>query len=52
MKKVLFLIFASLLVLGACGQDEDKNKEDDAKKVEVKKTKENKKDKQLSLIHI
>ena len=23
MKKVLFLIFASLLVLGACGQDED-----------------------------
>ena len=46
MKKVLFLIFASLLVLGACWQDEDKNKEDDAKKVEVKKTKENKKDKQ------
>ncbi|EHR80362.1 hypothetical protein [Staphylococcus epidermidis] len=29
MKKVLFLIFASLLVLGACGQDEDKSNKDE-----------------------
>ena len=31
MKKVLFLIFASLLVLGACGQDEDKSNKDENK---------------------
>ena len=31
MKKVLFLIFASLLVLGACGQDEDNPNKDDNK---------------------
>lgn len=39
MKKVLFLIFASLLVLGACGQDEDKSNKDDNKKSESKSDK-------------
>lgn len=39
MKKVLFLIFASLLVLGACGQDEDKPNKDDNKKSESKSDK-------------
>lgn len=28
MKKVLFLIFASLLVLGACGNNDSEKKED------------------------
>ncbi|MCG2297963.1 hypothetical protein K4U03_00120 [Staphylococcus epidermidis] len=56
MKKVLFLIFASLLVLGACGQKEEKKEKDnktettkkDEKKETQKKTenkKENKEDK-------
>ena len=56
MKKVLFLIFASLLVLGACGQEEEKkekdNKTETTKKSEKKETqkktddkKENKEDK-------
>lgn len=49
MKKVLVLILSCLLVLGACGQDEDKNKEDDAKKVEVKKKEENKKINKVNL---
>ncbi|MDU7809573.1 MAG: hypothetical protein E7J60_05800 [Staphylococcus epidermidis] len=39
MKKVLFLIFASLLVLGACGQNADKTNEDDNKKYESKSDK-------------
>lgn len=39
MKKVLFLIFASLLVLGACGQDEDKSNKEDNKKSESKSNK-------------
>ncbi|EHS00321.1 hypothetical protein [Staphylococcus epidermidis] len=39
MKKVLFLIFASLLVLGACGQNEDKSNKDDNKKSESKSDK-------------
>lgn len=48
MKKVLFLIFASLLVLGACGQYEDKPNKDDNKKSESKsdkKSNDSKKDK-------
>jgi len=50
MKKVLFLIFASLLVLGACGQDEDNSNKDDNKKSESKSDKKSndpKKDKKL-----
>lgn len=39
MKKVLFLIFASLLVLGACGQDGDKSNKDENKKSETKSDK-------------
>lgn len=39
MKKVLFLIFASLLVLGACGQNADKSNKDDNKKSESKSDK-------------
>lgn len=39
MKKVLFLIFASLLVLGACGQDGDNSNKDDNKKSESKSDK-------------
>ena len=39
MKKFLFLIFASLLVLGACGQDEDNSNKDDNKKSESKSDK-------------
>lgn len=31
MKKLLFLLFASLLVLGACGQKEESSSKDDAK---------------------
>ncbi|NCA41832.1 lipoprotein, partial [Streptococcus equi] len=38
MKKVLFLIFASLLVLGACGQDGDKSNKTDNKQSEHKKS--------------
>lgn len=48
MKKVLFLIFASLFVLGACGQDSDKSNKDDNNKSEsksVKKSNDPKKDK-------
>ena len=51
MKKLLFLLFASLLVLGACGQKEENSSKDDAKESkevnkEVKKEdkKENKKE--------
>ena len=51
MKKLLFLLFASLLVLGACGQKEESSSKDDAKESkevnkEVKKEdkKENKKE--------
>ncbi|ARM68471.1 hypothetical protein [Staphylococcus haemolyticus] len=50
MKKFLFLIFASLLVLGACGQDEDNSNKDDNKKSESKSDKKSndpKKDKKL-----
>lgn len=39
MKKVLFLIFASLLVLGACGQDSDKSNKDGNNKSESKSDK-------------
>ena len=39
MKKVLFLIFASLLVLGACGQNGDNSNKDDNKKSESKSDK-------------
>lgn len=39
MKKVLFLIFASLLVLSACGQDGDKSNKDEDKKSEAKSDK-------------
>lgn len=39
MKKVLFLIFASLLVLGACGQNKDNSNKDDDKKSESKSDK-------------
>lgn len=39
MKKVLFLIFSSLLVLGACGQDADKTNKDDNNKSESKSDK-------------
>ena len=31
MKKLVFLLFASLLVLGACGQKEESTSKDDAK---------------------
>lgn len=50
MKKVLFLIFASLLVLGACGQEDDAKKDND-KKSESKseqKSNDSKKDKKDS----
>lgn len=50
MKKFLFLVFASLLVLGACGQDEDNLNKDDNKKLESKSDKKSndpKKDKKL-----
>lgn len=50
MKKFLFLIFASLLVLGACGQNEDNSNKDDNKKSESKSDKKSndpKKDKKL-----
>lgn len=40
MKKILFLLFASLLVLGACGQKEEStSKEETTKKTERKDTK-------------
>ena len=40
MKKLLFLLFASLLVLGACGQKEEStSKEETTKKTERKETK-------------
>lgn len=40
MKKLLFLLFASLLVLGACGQKEESSSKDDStKKSESKDTK-------------
>ena len=41
MKKLLFLLFASLLVLGACGQKEESSSKDETKdaKKEVKKEK-------------
>ncbi|MBE7332055.1 ABC transporter B family protein [Staphylococcus haemolyticus] len=39
MKKVLYLIFASLLVLGACGQDEGNSNKDDNKKSQTKSNK-------------
>ncbi|MCG1347434.1 hypothetical protein K4R21_02420 [Staphylococcus epidermidis] len=39
MKKILFLIFASLLVLGACGQNGDNSNKDDNKKSESKSDK-------------
>lgn len=44
MKKVLFLIFASLLVLGACGNNDSEKKEDN-KTSEHKKSNDPKKDK-------
>ncbi|MFM0831511.1 hypothetical protein Q1J33_09310 [Staphylococcus epidermidis] len=44
MKKVLFLIFASLLVLGACGNNDSEKKEDN-KSSEHKKSNDPKKDK-------
>ncbi|WP_053038557.1 hypothetical protein [Staphylococcus haemolyticus] len=50
MKKFLFFIFASLLVLGACGQDEDNSNKDDNKKSESKSDKKSndpKKDKKV-----
>ncbi|WP_426800835.1 hypothetical protein [Staphylococcus capitis] len=46
MKKVLFLIFASLLVLGACGYNDSEKKEDN-KTSEHKKSNDPKKDKKL-----
>ncbi|MBF2336210.1 hypothetical protein H3919_05640 [Staphylococcus epidermidis] len=46
MKKVLFLIFASLLVLGACGNNVSEKKEDN-KTSEHKKSNDPKKDKKL-----
>lgn len=46
MKKVLFLIFASLLVLGACGNNDSEKKEDN-KTSELKKSNDPKKDKKL-----
>ncbi|MFI8612261.1 hypothetical protein [Staphylococcus capitis] len=46
MKKVWFLIFASLLVLGACG-DNDSEKKEDNKSSEYKKSNDPKKDKKL-----
>lgn len=46
MKKVLFLIFASLLVLGACGNNDSEKKEDN-KTSEHKKSNDSKKDKKL-----
>ncbi|WHI69906.1 hypothetical protein PYH55_10930 [Staphylococcus epidermidis] len=46
MKKVLFLIFASLLVLGACGNNDSEKKEDN-KTSEHKKSNNPKKDKKL-----
>ena len=50
MKKFLVLLFSSLLVLGACGQDEDNLNKDDNKKSESKSDKKSndpKKDKKL-----
>ena len=47
MKKLLFLLFASLLVLGACGQKEESSSKDDAKeskKVNKEVKKEDKKE--------
>ena len=46
MKKVLFLIIASLLVLGACGNNDSQKKEDN-KTSEHKKSNDPKKDKKL-----
>lgn len=46
MKKVLFLIFSSLLVLGACGNNDSEKKEDN-KSSEHKKSNDPKKDKKL-----
>ena len=46
MKKVLFLIFASLLELGACGNNDSEKKEDN-KTSEHKKSNDPKKDKKL-----
>ncbi|MGK8285249.1 hypothetical protein [Staphylococcus epidermidis] len=48
MKKVLFLIFASLLVLGACGNNDSEKKEDN-KTSEHKKSNDPKKDKKLEI---
>lgn len=45
MKKVLFLMFVSLLVLGACGQDGDKSNKADNKQSEHKKSNDPKKNK-------
>ncbi|QNQ45178.1 hypothetical protein [Staphylococcus warneri] len=39
MKKVLFIVFASLLVLGACGQDSDKSNKGDNNKSDSKSDK-------------
>ena len=49
MKKVLFLIFASLLVLGACGNNDSEKKEDNKKSESKsdKKSNDPKKDKKL-----
>lgn len=48
MKKVLFLIFASLLVLGACDNNDSEKKEDN-KTSEHKKSNDPKKDKKLEI---
>lgn len=49
MKKILFFLFASLLVLGACGQKEEKTtKEESTKKTESKDTKKDNEEKDKS----
>ena len=45
MKKLLFLLFASLLVLGACGQKEESTSKDDTKETKEVKKEVEKKDK-------
>ena len=42
MKKVLFLIFASLLVLGACGNDDNNSNGKKSNNTETKSVNENK----------
>ncbi|MDG4943825.1 hypothetical protein OSX66_07955 [Staphylococcus agnetis] len=48
MKKVLFFLLSSTLILSACGNDDEKPSKDNKPKEETKKTKEDKKQKTAS----